>query len=51
MIKIEFSKLKQVISKTPRHFYVEVHWTLDGAIIMSALWIYGRRTNGRTHQT
>ena len=38
MIKIEFSKLKQV-NKTPQHFYVEVYWMLDGAIFMSVLWI------------
>ena len=40
MIKIEFSKLKEVISMTAQHFYVEVYWTLDGTIFMSVLWIY-----------
>ena len=50
MIKIEFSKLNWVITMTPQHFCVEVYWTLDGEILMSLLWIYGRRTNGRTHQ-
>ena len=45
MIKIEFSKLKQVIGMT-QHFYVEawssmveVYWTLDGTVFMSILWI------------
>ena len=45
MIKIEFSKLKQVISMT-QHFYleswssmVEVYWMLDGTIFMSILWM------------
>ena len=47
MIKIEFSKLKQVISMT-QNFYVEAYWTLYGTIFVSiymlriwpGLWIY-----------
>ena len=50
MIKIEFSKFKQVISVTPQDFYAEVYWTLDGAIFMSVLCVYGRRKTGRGHQ-
>ena len=50
MIKIEFSKLKQVISMMTQHFYleswssiVEVYWTLDGTIFMSILWMVFRQ--------
>ena len=53
MIKIEFSKLKQVISMT-QHFYVEawcsmveVYWTLDGTILMSILWMISRQFTPR----
>ena len=45
MIKIDFPKLKQVISST-QHFYVEawtsmveLYWRLDGTIFMSILWV------------
>ena len=50
MIKIAFSKLRQVISIMTQHFYleswssiVEVYWTLDGTIFMSILWMVFRQ--------